>query len=144
MFMIDRPVVGASGRQMTKVGLLSDLQPGDLKLARIGQARVAFCIADGTVRAVSARCTHAHAMLAPGRLTADGLIECPLHGGMFSPIDGSVKCEPAKIALTVHEVRVFDGEIFIDPGPDPDPVNKATTVTTPGARPTAAQWGNWK
>lgn len=142
--MTDRKVVGASGRELAKVAVLADLQPGEIRLARIGRARLAICIADGAVRAVSARCTHAHAMLAPGKLTADGLIECPLHGGMFSPIDGAVKCEPAKVPLTVHEVRVIDGEIFVDPGPDPDPVDKATKVTTPGARPTAAQWGSWK
>jgi nitrite reductase/ring-hydroxylating ferredoxin subunit len=142
--MTDRTVVGASGRELAKVAVLADLQPGEIRLARIGRARLAICIADGAVRAVSARCTHAHAMLAPGKLNADGLIECPLHGGMFSPIDGAVKCEPAKVALTVHEVRVIDGEIFVDPGPDPDPVDEATKVTTPGARPTAAQWGNWK
>jgi nitrite reductase/ring-hydroxylating ferredoxin subunit len=141
---MNKPVVGASGRELAKVGAVADLTPGELKLARIGRARLAICIADGEVRAVSARCTHAHAMLAPGRLTADGLIECPLHGGMFSPVDGSVKCEPAKVALTVHEVRVIDGDIFVDPGPDSEPVDKAAKVTTPGARPTAAQWGNWK
>jgi nitrite reductase/ring-hydroxylating ferredoxin subunit len=139
-----KPVVGTSGRELAKVAALAELAPGELKLARIGRARLAICIADGEVRAVSARCTHAHAMLAPGRLTADGLIECPLHGGMFSPIDGSVKCEPAKVALAVHEVRLIDGDIFVDPGPDPDPIDTAAKVTTPGARPTAAQWGNWK
>src|SRR5271156_7998 len=120
--MTDRSVVGTSGRELTKVAALSDFIPGELKLVRVGKARVGICIVDGEVRAVAARCTHAHAMLAPGKLTAYGLIECPLHGGMFSPVDGSVKCEPAKVPLAVHEVRVIDGAIFADPGPDQDEI----------------------
>jgi nitrite reductase/ring-hydroxylating ferredoxin subunit len=142
--MTDRAVIGTSGRQLVKVAALADVIPGELKLVQIAKARVAICIAEGEVRAVAARCTHAHAMLAPGKLTEDGLIECPLHGAMFSPIDGSVKCAPANVALAVHEVRVVDGEIFVDLGPDPAPVDNAASVTRRGARPTAAQWGSWK
>ena len=142
--MTERPIVGTSGRKLVSVAMVADLAPGELKLARIGKTSLGICIVDREVRAVTARCTHAHAMLAPGTLTADGLIECPLHGAMFSPIDGSVKCEPAKVPLAVHEVRVIDGEIFVDPGPDPEPADKAANVTRAGARPTAAQWGNWK
>jgi hypothetical protein len=44
----------------------------------------------------------------------------------------------------VHEVRVVDGEVFVDSGPEPDALDHADRVTKPGARPTAAQWGNWK
>jgi 3-phenylpropionate/trans-cinnamate dioxygenase ferredoxin component len=142
--MTDKPVIGSSGRELVKFAALTDFAPGEIKLARIGKARLAICIVHGEVRAVAARCTHAHAMLAPGQLTAEGLIECPLHGALFSPIDGSVQCAPATVPLHVCEVRVVDGSIFVDPGPDTDAADNATNVTRPGARPTAAQWGNWK
>jgi 3-phenylpropionate/trans-cinnamate dioxygenase ferredoxin subunit len=142
--MTNQSIIGASGRELTRVAALADLAAGELKLVRIGKSRVAICIVEGEVRAVAARCTHAHAMLAPGNLTADGLIECPLHGAMFSPIDGSVKCAPANVPLPVYEVRVIDGEIFVDLDPSTELVDQAASVTKPGARPTAAQWGNWK
>jgi 3-phenylpropionate/trans-cinnamate dioxygenase ferredoxin component len=142
--MTDQPIVGSSGREFAKVAELSDLRSGEVKLACVGKARIAVCLVEGEVRAVAGRCTHAHAMLAPGHLTAEGLIECPLHGAMFSPIDGSVRCLPATVPLAVHEVRVVDGVVFVDPGPEPDALDNAARVTKPGARPTAAQWGNWK
>jgi 3-phenylpropionate/trans-cinnamate dioxygenase ferredoxin component len=142
--MTNQSIIGASGRELTRVVGLADLAAGELKLVRIGKSRVAICIAEGEVRAVAARCTHAHAMLAPGNLTADGLIECPLHGAMFSPVDGSVKCAPANVPLPVYEVRVIDGEIFVDLGPGAELVDQAASVTKPGSRPAAAQWGNWK
>lgn len=142
--MTELQIVGTSGRELVRVATVADIAPGELKLARIGKTSVGICIVGGEVRAISGRCTHARAMLAPGTLTANGLIECPLHGATFSPIDGSVKCEPAKVPLVVHEVRVIDGEIFVDPGPYSEPEDNAASVTRPGARPTAAQWGNWK
>jgi nitrite reductase/ring-hydroxylating ferredoxin subunit len=135
-------MTGASGRELVDVASLADLVPGKLKLVRAGTARLALCIVDGDVRAVSAQCTHAKIFLAPGKLAEDGLIECPAHGAKFSPIDGSVKCAPATEPLAVHEVRVVDGHIFVDPGPEA--TETAAAVTKPGARPSAAQWGNWQ
>jgi 3-phenylpropionate/trans-cinnamate dioxygenase ferredoxin component len=142
--MTDNPVVGSSGRELVKVANLADFAPGEIKLARIGKARIAICIVQNEVRAVAGRCTHAHAMLAPGKLTADGLIECPLHGALFSPVDGSVQCAPATVPLPAYEVRLIGNQVFIDPGPETDGADSSENVTRPGARPTAAQWGNWK
>lgn len=140
--MTDRPLVVAGGREFARVAAVADIAPGQVKLVRAGRARVAICIAGDEVRAVAAHCTHASALLAPGRLTAEGLIECPLHGALFSPVDGSVRCAPATVPLAVHEVRIVDGEIFVDPGPEV--TDTAASVTTPGSRPSAAQWGNWR
>lgn len=134
-------VMSSSNRAMIRVASVADLEEGQLKLVRAAHARLAIVrIGDG-VRAVSAMCTHARIFLAPGHLTANGLIECPMHGAMFSPEDGSVRCAPATEPLTVHEVKLVDGEIFVDPGPEPEAGPVSTTK--PGARPSAAQWGNW-
>ncbi len=134
-------VQSSSGRVMVRVAAMDDLAEGRLKLVRAAHAKLAIVRTGETVRAVSAMCTHARIFLAPGNLTSDGLIECPMHGAMFSPEDGSVRCAPATKPLTVHEVKLLDGEIFVDPGEEP--VEENADTTKPGARPSAAQWGNW-
>jgi len=132
---------------MPAVLAVDELLDGVVKLARADHARIVLARVDGEVRAVQATCTHARIFLAPGRLTADKLIECPMHGAMFSPLDGSVRCGPATVPLAVHEVRVVDGMIHVDPGEPPAEKAAAgaaaATSTKPGARPSAAQWGNW-
>jgi 3-phenylpropionate/trans-cinnamate dioxygenase ferredoxin subunit len=129
------------GRPMPAVAKLSDLAPAKLKLVRAGHARIAVTMIDGAVHAVAATCTHARILLAPGQLTIEGLIECPMHGALFSPIDGAVRCAPATEPLAVHEVRVIGDVVHVDPGPAP--AAAAPAITLPGARPSAGQWGNW-
>jgi nitrite reductase/ring-hydroxylating ferredoxin subunit len=108
-----------------------DLEPGRLKLVRAGAARVALCRIGSDVHAVSAYCTHAKIMLAPGRLDTANLIECPMHGAKFSPIDGSIKCGPATIPLGVHDVRVEGGRILVG-------TNSVTSAAAP-----VSNWGTW-
>lgn len=134
-------VMSSEGRPMVRVAACAELEEGRLKLVRAAHARVAIVRTGEEVRAVGAMCTHARIFLAPGQLTADGLIECPMHGALFSPVDGAVRCAPATRPLPVHEVRLVDGDVWIDPGPEPEAAPEATTK--PGARPSAAQWGNW-
>ena len=140
--MAETGVLSSSGREMLRVAALTDLEPGKLKLFRAKAVPIALGLVDGQVRAVAARCTHAKVLLAPGKIGADGLIECPVHGAKFSPIDGSVKCAPATEPLAVYEVRIVGEDVYVDPGPDQD--ESANDITRPGGRPTAAQWGNWQ
>jgi nitrite reductase/ring-hydroxylating ferredoxin subunit len=134
-------VVSSSGQPMLRVASLAELEEGKLKLARAAHARIAVVRIGEDVRVVSAICTHARIFLAPGQLTADGLIECPMHGAMFSPVDGAVRCAPATQPLTVFETKLVDGDVYVDPGPEPAP--QTASPIKPGARPSAAQWGNW-
>jgi len=134
-------ILSAENRLMVHVGDFAELEEGKLKLVRAAHARLLVVrIGDG-VRALSAMCTHARIFLAPGHLTPQGLIECPMHGALFSPEDGAVRCAPATKPLTVHEVRLVGGGVYVDPGPEPEAAPDASTK--PGARPSAAQWGNW-
>lgn len=130
----------SAGRPMVRVARAADLEEGRLKLVRAAHARLALVRMGEEIRAVSAICTHARIFLAPGRLGKDGLIECPAHGAKFSPLDGSVRCAPATRPITVHEVKLIKGEVFVDPGEEPA---EAANSTKPGSRPSAAQWGNW-
>ena len=120
---------------MTAVARIDELEPGRLKLVRAGEARLAVVKTDSGVHVVAAACTHARIFLAPGRLTADGLIECPMHGALFSPIDGAVRCAPATVPLAVHEVAIVDGQVLVDPEPLP--------TAAPAASVPASAWANW-
>jgi nitrite reductase/ring-hydroxylating ferredoxin subunit len=129
------------GREMVRVAATGDLTDGRLVLVRARHAPVAIVRMGDEIRAVAAICTHARIFLAPGRLCSEGLIECPSHGAKFSPVDGSVKCTPATVPLAVYEVKVIDGEVYVDPG-DPPPETQESP-SKPGARASSAQWGKW-
>lgn len=133
--------VSTSGRSMVSVARLDELEDGKLKLVRVGKTPLAIVRTEGELRCFSALCTHTRIFLAPGRLTPDGLVECPMHGAKFSPVDGSVHCGPATVPIKVHEITVRDGLIFVDPGEEKAASTESTT--RPGARGSAAQWGNW-
>ena len=122
----------SDGGGMVDVIAFDELEQGRLKLVRAGTARVALCRIGDAVHAVSATCTHAKIMLAPGRLGPDGLIECPMHGAKFSPVDGAVLCGPATVPLGVHDVRVEAGRVLVDP---------ASTAAAPP--PVTSNWAKW-
>lgn len=134
-------VVSGSGRAMVEVARFSELEEGRLKLVRAEHARIALVRIGDRVHAVGAMCTHARIFVAPGRLTPEGLIECPMHGAQFSPLDGAVRCPPATQPLPVFETRLIDDIVFVDPGPEPE--SEPESTTRPGGRPSTAQWGKW-
>lgn len=58
---------------------------------------------EGTFKAFSTRCTHSGC---PVDTVADGTIQCPCHGSMFSIEDGSVAGGPARGPLEEKTVTV--------------------------------------
>lgn len=66
----------------------------------------------GSIRAVSATCTHAGGPLEEGTIE-DGCIVCPWHGSEFSLDDGSVARGPASVAQPVWDVQVEDGRVSV-------------------------------
>lgn len=69
-----------------------------------------YRLGNGEVRATDGRCTHADVHLCDG-LVRDGIIECPKHNGRFDITTGKAVGRPAKIDLTVYEVREQNGRI---------------------------------
>jgi Rieske Fe-S protein len=57
----------------------------------------------GQFKAFSATCTHMGCTVGS---VANGTIDCPCHGSMFSIVDGSVKGGPAPRALAAKQVAV--------------------------------------
>jgi nitrite reductase/ring-hydroxylating ferredoxin subunit len=69
---------------------------------------------DGSIFAVSARCTHQGAPLDRGALNlrgSDPTVTCPAHGSMFSLVDGRVRRGPATQPVSAFESRVHDGHV---------------------------------
>lgn len=79
-----------------------------------GTEAIALFRVDGTVRAVSDRCTHGRASLSEGRVEAEtGELTCPWHGGKFRLDSGAPCGGPARVPLRVFEVREDGDWIFV-------------------------------
>lgn len=67
--------------------------------------------AAGTFKAFSATCTHLGCQV---NTVANGLIQCPCHGSMYSIVDGSVKAGPAPTPLPPERITVRNTQIVLD------------------------------
>jgi cytochrome b6-f complex iron-sulfur subunit len=70
---------------------------------------------EGGVRAFDGTCTHAEFFFETSRLVKGCRIECPIHGAMFSAIDGSVVKGPAKEPLDEIPVQIEGDRVFVGP-----------------------------
>ncbi len=121
-FGVSHPLSHAPRVPHRPVAFTSDLdasKPSNFKL--LGEQLVLWH--DGAAwRAFADRCPHRLAPLSEGRITEDGLLECPYHGWAFShagacevvPQDagGAVKTSPRACA-TAYETRVAQGMLFV-------------------------------
>jgi nitrite reductase/ring-hydroxylating ferredoxin subunit len=114
------------------VTTLAELTPGRSHVFDVDGVRVLVLrLADDEVRAASAWCTHARTLLGPFPVDAEGLIECPLHGAIFSSQTGELLDGPTCAALPIYATDVAtDGTVSID----------VPEKATP-ARPSFGGWG---
>ena len=97
------------------VAALSDLPPGrSLEVSAAGTAVALFNLG-GTIRAVSAECTHAGGPLCEGDVE-DGVVTCPWHAATFDLADGRALTRPATLGLESYPVRVVGGRIEVELG----------------------------
>lgn len=92
---------------------LDELEEGKVTLVHLDGRKVILVRREGEVFALQGFCSHARSVLGPGRLTEDGLIECPMHAALFSPVDGSVRKGPALTDLETYETTVEDGMVYV-------------------------------
>jgi nitrite reductase/ring-hydroxylating ferredoxin subunit len=117
--------------QWTRAADLSALRPDRCTVVDVDGRRVLVVLSsDGVVHATQARCTHARVELGPGRLEG-GLIECPMHGALFDPADGSVVKGPARRPVRTYAVRVVDGAVLIYLHELPDEPPRTGSAPTP-------------
>jgi 3-phenylpropionate/trans-cinnamate dioxygenase ferredoxin subunit len=94
---------------------VKDLEPGEAKRFDLGKLRIALVRIGDDFYAIGDRCTHQDISLAEGEVYPDELeIECWKHGSTFSLVTGEPTTLPATKAEPVYEVRVDDGDVFVE------------------------------
>jgi len=92
----------------------SELRPGQTLRVLVGGKAVALVNDDGgTYHAIGDTCSHAEISLSEGFIEG-GQIECWAHGARFDLTSGNALCLPATDPIPVYQVKVVDGDIYID------------------------------
>ena len=98
-----------------RVANAADLPAGALLSVTHGRERICLFNHGGRIGAVTDTCTHQAFPMSEGTLEPDGTIECAWHGARFDCVSGEVRQGPADEPLTVYEVRMRDGGIWVGP-----------------------------
>jgi len=89
------------------------IPPESVKSFRIDGKEVMVINNKGKLFCLQARCTHAGAPLAEGRIE-DDILTCPWHGSKFRITDGEVINGPAKKGLQVYKNIIKDDFLYIE------------------------------
>ena len=96
----------------TKVGRLSELPVGSVRVVQAGETPVVLWNDGGTLRATAAFCPHRGGPLHEGTVM-DGVVTCPWHGFQFSLRDGSCRTASA-LRLACYTPRVEGDEVWLE------------------------------
>jgi chlorite dismutase/nitrite reductase/ring-hydroxylating ferredoxin subunit len=103
-----------NGVGWTPVTSVEGLADGGAKVVYVGGEQVALFNAGGTIYALANRCSHANGPLAEGTFEKT-TVTCPYHGSQFDLTTGWPLCGPAARPLARYEVRVEDGQVYLNP-----------------------------
>ena len=95
-----------------RVAATDDISEDDPVRVQVGDEDIAIYNIEGEFYATSNICTHAYASMVDGFQEGDE-IECPLHDGRFNIKTGEALCLPVTENLSIFEVKVEDGDIFV-------------------------------
>ena len=100
----------------TPAATLGDLPPGSSKRVYVAGEAVALFNVNGTVYAISNRCTHARASLSEGVVDpARCAVTCPWHAGVFSLESGQVLDGPPSLPVATYRVKLEGDTVLIAP-----------------------------
>ncbi|HZA71795.1 MAG TPA: Rieske (2Fe-2S) protein [Propionibacteriaceae bacterium] len=96
---------------MTRLGPVGQVPVGEGRTFEVaGEQVVVFRLRDGSLRALSAVCTHRRGPIADGQIDSR-IVLCPLHLNAFELDTG---CSPTGAPpLQRYDVTVLDDEIFL-------------------------------
>ena len=98
--------------EFVKVATTDELQSGEVKAVRVGDARVCLANVDGNYFAVDDTCPHVGGSLGEGFLH-EGRVTCPWHGWSFDVTSGACATVPgAKVSC--FPVRVEGEDILVE------------------------------
>lgn len=95
------------------VGPADMVAEGEVVAASAGGKPIALFQQEGAFFALYDLCTHGQAKLSEGYVE-DGMIECPLHQGMFCIRTGAARTAPVTEDVRSFPVRVVDGMIQVE------------------------------
>ena len=91
----------------------SDVPPGELTLAKAGQALVLLSNVDGQIYATSWTCPHEGAALNYGFLEGNEVV-CASHGAIFDVITGDVLSGPSDYGIVCFPVKIEGEDILVE------------------------------
>jgi len=91
-----------------------ELPVGESKTVKFGRYPAIVIRLESGLKAYSAVCTHFACIVKWNPETAR--TECPCHDGDFSADDGSVISGPPPAPLTMLEIEIVDGQIYVKVG----------------------------
>jgi 3-phenylpropionate/trans-cinnamate dioxygenase ferredoxin subunit len=98
-----------------RVCSLDELEPNSARRVEVEGVAVALVRIDDDVYAIGDRCTHQDISLSEGEVDPVAkTLECWKHGSAFSLVTGEPTCLPATRPTPVYEVKVADGEIYLE------------------------------
>lgn len=96
-----------------RVCALSELLPGETRVAWDGDTPILLLNYDGDVYALEDRCSHEEFELSAGVFDAEeATIECVLHGARFDVRDGRALGPPAYSPVVKFPVKLEDGAVW--------------------------------
>lgn len=123
---------------MIAVAPEAEIGEGQVLLLDAGERQVLLTRHESEILATEPRCPHARSVLGPGLLAAGGLIECPMHGALFSPRDGVAHKGPTCEGLETYPVEVREGTVYVD-----FEAARPRPPASLGPTSTSTAWGDW-
>ena len=108
------PATAATDLNSVRVAAVGELRPGDYRIFRFGRLPgILFCLKDGSLHALSARCTHLDCTVQFEQEREH--IWCACHGGVYD-INGRNVSGPPPRPLERYEVVVKGKDVFVRRG----------------------------
>jgi 3-phenylpropionate/trans-cinnamate dioxygenase ferredoxin subunit len=100
--------------QFVRVCSENELKEDEARVFIINENPVIVVRHGNDVYALDGICTHDGGEFGDGEKIINGLIECPRHGARFDIKTGEAKRLPAVMGIGKHEVKIEDGDVFIE------------------------------
>ena len=114
---LDRPLAADPDDGFVRACEVGEIREKRARIVCLAGERVAVFRHDGKISAVSNVCQHQNGPLGEGKIV-DGCITCPWHGYQYVPETGASP-PPFHEAVPTFRVRVREGEVWVDPRPNP-------------------------
>ena len=95
-----------------EVAATDELETNQMKLLRVGDARIVLARGESGYVAFDDHCTHRGGSLAGGSMICD-TVQCPWHGSQFNVRSGAVRAGPAKQPIRTYKVETREGKVFL-------------------------------